>query len=240
MQSPDYQRDGITLYCGDCLEIIPSANVPIDLLLTDPPWGVNNDCDYTRFSGGQRKNSALPQGRVHKAIEGDDKPFDPSPWINFPGVVLWGSNHFSDKLPPGGMLIWDKKQDGLEGKFMSDAEVAWRKGSVGCFLFRHVWDGFNRDSERGEHFHPSQKPVALMQWCIERHRNVNTVCDPYLGAGATALACIRLGLKFVGCEKDPVHFATCIKRIEAALNADRNCLFPVHKQKTETQSLLFE
>lgn len=239
-RSPDYQRDGITLYMGDCLEIVPTLEVSIDLLLTDPPWGVSNNCDYTRFSGGQRKNATLPQGRVHNAIEGDDRPFDPTPWIDFPNVVLWGSNHFSDKLPPGGLLIWDKKNDGLEGKFMSDAEAAWRKGSVGCFLFRHVWDGFNRATERGEHYHPSQKPVALMQWCIERHKDVKTVCDPYLGAGATALACIRMGLQFVGCEKDPTHFATCVKRVERALNEDRDSLFPQGKERvTRVQKPLF-
>lgn len=124
-RSPDYQRDGITLYLGDSEEIaIELEDEGVDLVLADPPYGTKNDCDYTRFTGGQRKNATLRQGRVHKPIAGDDKPFNPSLWLGFPNVVLWGANNFSDRLPQGAWFVWDKKNDGLEGKFMSDCEVA--------------------------------------------------------------------------------------------------------------------
>lgn len=225
MQKPDYQRDGITLYCGDCLDILPELS-GIDLLLADPPYGTKNDCDYTRFSG------------VHPAIIGDNVPFDPAPFLEYQNVVLWGSNNFSDKLPPGALLVWDKKNDGLEGKFMSDAEVAWKKGGCGVFMFRHVWDGFNRASERGQHYHPSQKPVALMEWCIGRHKGVKLVCDPFMGSGPSAVACFNLGIEFIGIEKDPVHFATAVKRIEAALNTDRDSLWTAKQLAKETQGVL--
>jgi len=237
-RSPDYQRDGITLYCGDCLEILPEIGA-VDAVITDPPYGVSNDCDYTRFTGGQRKNATLPQGRVHQAIEGDDKPFDPAPWLDFPHVVLWGANNFSERLPQGAWFVWDKKNEGLEGKFMSDCEVAWRKGGVGVFMFRHVWDGFNRATERGEHHHPSQKPVALMEWCIERHPKANVILDPYMGSGTTGVACVRLGKQFVGIEKEDAHFATAVKRIDAALDTDRDSLWTA-KQLAEQQRPLFE
>lgn len=238
MRKPDYQRDGITLYCGDCLEILPELS-GVDAVVTDPPYGTKNNCDYTRFSGGQRKNATLRQGRVHAAIVGDDVPFDPMPFIDYENVVLWGANNFSHKLPPGGLLVWDKKNDGLEGKFMSDAEVAWKKGGCGVFIFRHVWDGFNRASERGQHLHPSQKPVALMQWCIERHKGVRRVCDPYMGSGPTAVACLNLSVEFIGIEKDPQHFATAVKRIDAALDADRDSLWTAKELAKETQPELF-
>ena len=105
MSTPYYEHNGITIYHGDCLEILPELG-PVDLLLSDPPYGANNNCDYTRFSGGQHESR-----RYCLNIKGDDKPFDPSPFVDFPEVILWGFNFFSDKLEPGTILIWCKKRD---------------------------------------------------------------------------------------------------------------------------------
>jgi site-specific DNA-methyltransferase (adenine-specific) len=212
MLKPYYQDEYATIYHGDCREILPQL-APVDLVLTDPPYGTNNNCDYTRFSGGQRKNATLRQGRVWDSVSGDNEPFDPGFLLNFPNVVIWGANNFSDRLPAGAWLVWDKKHPGLEGKFMSDCEVAWKKGGCGVFLFRHVWDGFNRASEKGKHFHPTQKPVALFRWCLSLFPKANTVLDPFMGSGTTLRAAKDLGLKSIGIEIEEQYCEIAAKRL---------------------------
>jgi DNA modification methylase len=85
---------------------------------------------------------------------------------------------------------------------MSDAEVAWFSRGRGVYIFSHTWDGFNRASERQTAYHPSQKPVALMRWCLQRARLAPgaLVFDPYMGSGPVAQACKELGFRYVGCD----------------------------------------
>ncbi len=233
--SKEVQIGECRLILGDCLEVLPTLGT-VDGVITDPPYGVKNNCDYTRFTGGKRANTKMRQGIAHASVAGDDTPFDPSPFLGFSNVCLWGANNYSDRLPQGAWYVWDKKDDGLEGKFMSDCEVAWRKGGVGVFIFRHVWDGFNRDSERGEHHHPTQKPVALMIWCVERNSSGgDRVLDPFMGSGTTGVACIRTGRKFIGIEKDPKYFDIACRRIEAEYQ--RSALFPPEVEPMQSNFL---
>lgn len=215
MSLETFQAPGIQLYHADCRDLLPQLG-KIDAVVTDPPYGISHDTDYTRFVGGKARSRDFGG-----AIIGDNEPFDPSPWLDFPKVILWGANCFSDKLPMGTWLVWQKRPEDQLGTFMSDAEVAWQRGGHGCYLFKHVWNGFDRDSERGKTLHPTQKPVALMKWCIERLRLKpgSTILDPYAGSAPVALAAMELGHNYVGIERDATHFATARKRIKRA--ADR-------------------
>ena len=78
-----------------------------------------------------------------------------------------------------------------------------------------------------------------MVWCIERHPNAKLVFDPYMGSGSTGIACVQTGKRFIGIEKDPEHFATAVKRIDAALNADRDSLWTAKELAKEVQPDLF-
>ncbi len=189
------------------------ACLEADAIVTDPPYGVGNNNRYSRFSGGQAK---LHRGRDYRPIVGDDQPFDPSPWLGFPKVLLFGFNCFSHRLPMGSLLIWCKRRDSVLGKFLSDCEVAWFNRGRGIYLFHHEWSGFMRESERGKSLHPTQKPVALMKWCIERMRlrPGSTIVDPYMGSGSTGVAALEMGHKFIGVECDAGYFATAAKRLK--------------------------
>ena len=138
---PYYQDDTLTIYNEDCRNI---PHIKADLLLSDPPYGVDNDCDYTRFTNGLHDNH-----NFHKGIPGDSEPFDPTPWLSYKKVVLWGANYYANKLPMGTWLVWLKKRDNQLGTFLSDCEIAFQKGGKGVFLYRHFWHGFDRASERG-------------------------------------------------------------------------------------------
>jgi len=200
-----------TLHLADCLTIID--DLPhIDAVVTDPPYGAKTDTDYTRFSGG-----LSPSRNHHQGIKGDDLPFDPAPWLSFPKVVLFGYQYFAAKVPVGTILVWNKKRPTQLGTFMSDCELAWQKGGHGVYLFNHVWHGFDRESERGKTLHPTQKPVALFKWIIERQKLKPgaTILDPYLGSGATGIAALELGFNFIGAEIEPSYFEIAKQRIEA-------------------------
>ena len=150
---------------------------------------------------------------------GDDRPFDPGPWLMFPTVLLWGYNWFSDRLPAGRLLIWDKQENGGSGDF-SEAEVAWQNRVGAIKMFRHMWLGVQRASQVGDaRLHPTEKPVALMAWCLDQAKVKPgaVVIDPYMGSGTTGIACLRTGRRFIGIEKDPVHFQTALERIRREL-----------------------
>jgi site-specific DNA-methyltransferase (adenine-specific) len=210
---PTWQTaDGaVQLYLGDCLDI--QIELSERAVVSDPPYGVSNNCDYTRFSGG-----LSPSHNYHRGIIGDSEPFNPRPWLSAKEVILWGFPYFAAYLEIGTTLVWNKKAANQLGTFLSDCELAWMKGGVGVYLFNHVWNGFDRQTERGEEvYHPSQKPVALMDWCISKVKS-ETIVDPYMGSGTTIVAGFRAGRRVIGIEKEPKYFDIAVKRIEAELN----------------------
>lgn len=196
---PYYQDSAVTIYHGDCREMaLPAA----DLLLSDPPYGMSNNADYSRFSGG---NTRRGPGTRHENITGDQQPFEPARFLQFPNVILWGINHYWNALPPGGSLVWIKRNDGAFGTFLSDAEVAYISGRSGVYCFRKVFAGSSKAVDAGfgayaESAHPNQKPVTLMSWCMGFFPNAVVTLDPFMGSGTTLRAAKDLGRKAIGIE----------------------------------------
>jgi site-specific DNA-methyltransferase (adenine-specific) len=208
----------IDLRLGDCLTILPTLS-KVNAIVTDPPYGMKWDTNCTRFSGGSeasKKKRGTVGGHVWESpIDGDDRPFDPSPWLEFPKVILWGSNHFGSRLPVGTTLVWVKRNDHAFGSFLSDAEIGWMKGGCGIYLHKDL----SMYAIAKHRVHPSQKPVGLMRWCIQRLK-LNpgaTILDPYMGSGSTGIAAVELGFNFIGIESDPLHFATAQRRFRSAM-----------------------
>lgn len=200
------------LYHGDCLDYFDKiAPASIDAVITDPPYGINH-----RRGRSVNRGKGVTLGTV--GIIGDDKPFDPSPWLNFPIVVLFGANWYADRLPAGRWLIWDKQEHGGSGDF-SEAEIAWCNRGRALKIFRHMWLGVQRASEIGKpRLHPTQKPVKLMEWVMKVSGvpQNGTVFDPYMGSGTTGVACANTGRRFIGVERDPNYFAVAQDRIATA------------------------
>lgn len=196
------------LILGDAREIVPTLT--FDSIVSDPPYGMGADTNYQRFSAGsdmsRRKRGA---GAKYPPVIGDDQPFDPSPFLAAKHVILWGFNHFSQRLPQGGGLVWVKRKPEAYGTFLSDAELAWEKGKTGVYCFTSYPQAMAHDRH-----HPTQKPVDLMQWCLKR--TSGSVCDPFMGSGSTGVAAMRDGRDFIGCEIDPTYFEIACKRIEQA------------------------
>jgi len=198
------QWQNVTMINADCLDALP---IEADAVISDPPYGMKWD---GRIKSGKNGHTAGDARRPAVKIHGDDEPFDPEPWLEYPKVVLFGCNHYAQRLPVGTTLIW-----AFCNGWLSDAEIAWMKGGVGCYCKRDT----SHNALANEREHPTQKPVTVMAWCLEMAKVPigATVLDPYAGSGTTAIACIRTGRKFIGIEKDPKHYQTACERIDREL-----------------------
>lgn len=196
------------LLCGDSTKAEDLSRLmggePIESVVSDPPYGVDFDTDYRRFT-----DKGKSTGNKHDPIANDDKPFDPEPWLGFKTVVLWGGNCFSMRLPLGSWLVWDKRfANGTA--WLSDAEIAWMKGGHGAYIFAETSQGAVRP-EKVEH--PTQKPLSVMAWSIEKSKAGPVVVDPYLGSGTTMLAAERSNRLCYGIELAPKYVAVILERL---------------------------
>jgi len=223
-----------TLYHGDALDVLPTLQ-KVDAIISDPPYGQAYKVN-TFYAGGTRESSVVQRNgktlkvnpNVYDAIEGDDKPFDPAPWVNAaPIVILWGAHKFADRLPPGGWLVWDKVPTG-KVRDQGDGEAAWINQDRPLRIFRLLWDGLcvgkgaRHEVTAGQkRYHPTQKPEILMRWCIAQAGNPQSVLDGYMGSGSTGVACAQMGVTFFGVEKSRRNFDIACERIDNAYRQAR-------------------
>jgi site-specific DNA-methyltransferase (adenine-specific) len=217
-----------TLYCGDCRDILPSLP-PVDCVVTDPPYGIK----YVKGKGGSdgayRGKVSAANSRHHAAIIGDDKPFDPSLLLQFDNVLMWGANHYCKRLPDGGRwLAWNKLGTIESFDSFSDVEFAWHNKGRASRICNFMWKGglacVKKGEDNGRRYHPTQKPVGLMAWCLDQvgSQPGQTVLDPYMGGGPTGLACIRTGRNFIGIELERQYFDIACQRIQKEWNAKKS------------------
>lgn len=195
------------LYRGDCLEILPLLP-KVDAVITDPPYGIGI---CTRVSFQERQ-------------EWDMARIDPRPFLEIGEKHLfWGGQYIAELLPASeSWLVWVKRPlDGIKkSQCHSTVELAWADWGKARFK-KHVWDGGKREGKPENRLfcHPSQKPVEVMEWCLEGV--VGVVLDPYMGSGTTGVACTNLGLPFIGVEKEKEFFDIACERIENAQRQQR-------------------
>ena len=200
-----------TLLLGDCLAVMPTLG-RFDAVVTDSPYGIG----FSHGGGGGKL--ARSTKLDHMPIIGDEKPFDPAPLLAL-GIpaVLWGGNHFADRLPASqSWLTWDKRCADYSND-QADCEMAWTNLGFPARMFRHVWNGMLRGSEsKTPRVHPTQKPVALMEWCLGFLPDAKTILDPFMGSGTTLVACQRMGRHGTGIELDPDYFDIACRRVDEA------------------------
>jgi DNA modification methylase len=208
----------VILLCADCLNLLPQLEAgSVDAVVTDPPYGI-----------GEAKNN-----NASRSCLAASKDYGQSDWDNEPASqeaiaecrrvsswqVIFGGNYFD--LPPSSCwLVWDKLNGAND---FADCELAWTNLRRAVRRIQFRWHGMIRD-EDGERFHPTQKPVRVMEWCFEQIENARTIgsgladiLDPFMGSGTTGVACVRTGRRFIGIEKEPKYFDIACRRIEAEL-----------------------
>lgn len=207
-----HTADGsVVLVNGDCLDVLPHLEAgSVDCVVTDPPYGID-------YGNGGGFSASHGWGPWRENVEWDkDRPakaaFDAILKLGVP-TSIWGGNYFTDYLPPSSKwLVWDKGQTDFS---LADCEVAWC--SWGGALRRIMYP--RSHALRDGKVHPTQKPVAVMEWNLAQ---LPPKCGPvaldcYLGSGTTGIACVRTGRRFIGIEKEAKYFAIAVKRITAEL-----------------------
>lgn len=209
---PYFEQDGITIYHGDCRDVLPTLP-KVDLVLTDPPYGIRLNVDNSRFSGGHNPKRRGTTLAAREKIIGDNLSFDPSFLLNFgKRQIIWGWHNFPDKLPAGTCLVWLKRNEAAFGSFLSDAETAWMSKGRGVYCIRDL----SNNSITRTRTHPTQKPVGLMQWCIEKSRAAGLILDPFMGSGTTLVAARNLKRRAIGIEIEEKYCEIAAKRLQAA------------------------
>ena len=194
-----------TLYRGDCFEILPTLG-KVDALVTDPPYGL----------GEAKKNVSrgdLAIAKDYGQKSWDDKTADKEVALAVSitnSAVVFGGNYYN--LPPSPCwLVWDKINGNTH---FADCELAWTNTKGAVRQKRFMWNGMLRDNKEQRGDHPTQKPVAVMEWAIAFTKG--DVLDPFMGSGTTGVACMNLSRKFIGIEVDPKYFDIACERIKQA------------------------
>lgn len=187
-----------TLYLGDCREVMPVLG-PVDAVVTDPPYGIGAAKGIGKY--GRRRGFTG---------DWDDAPADLTGLPSVPSII-WGGNYFP-LSPSRAFLVWDKGA-GFRNRNFAEAELAWCSYDANARVFSY--DPLARGDYKQKK-HPTQKPVALMQWCLGFLPDAKLILDPFMGSGTTGVACVKAGRSFIGVELDPDYFEIACQRIRDA------------------------
>lgn len=224
------------LYMGDCLEVMDDLinfEVEFDAVITDPPYNIS------------RKNNFKTMGRAGIDFGEWDKDFDLTSWISYCEPLLkkggnivifndWKNmSYIVNALEINGFDIKDlirwKKTNPMprnrDRRFITDYEVAvWAVKKGGKWTFNRLSDTYERPeivskitskSEKIFGGHPTQKPIEVMEWVINRLSNVgDLIFDPFMGSGTTGVACLKTNRKFVGVDNDEKSFNMSCERLK--------------------------
>jgi DNA modification methylase len=187
LTDPYYQDEWATIYHGDCREILPGLG-PVDLVLTDPPYGIDAD--------GFRAGLLFS-------------------WIGETPAVIWGSQNWPHLLPhKGRWCCWDKRCGERADKMLGSAfELAWENRKSGFNTMVRVLHGGVVNADGGKRMHPTQKPVRLFTAILARYGCATTIIDPFMGSGTTLVAAKNLGRKSIGIEIEERYCEIAAERL---------------------------
>ena len=204
-----YKTDNGVLYHGDCLEIMSELE-PVDLVLTDPPYGIK------AYSTGVMGGGVLAKQSKYKATTWDnsipDKKIFDLVIAKSKNQIIFGGNYFVEYLKNSSCwLVWNK--DNGNNNF-ADCELAWTSFKTATRIIKWRWQGMLKEAPETR-YHPTQKPVGLFAWILDKYsKPTDTILDCFLGSGTTAIACERLNLKWIGIEKEEKYCEIAVKRIK--------------------------
>lgn len=200
---------GIVIYHGKAEQVVPHLE-PVDLLVTDPPYGI----------GEARKNNAsrgkLAVAKDYGRSDWDDAP--PPAWLldqcrsKARYQIIFGGNYFT--MPPSSCwLVWDKDNGACD---FADCELAWTNLPKAVRRLKFRWAGMLQENmdDKEHRWHPTQKPLPVMRWAIQQApAECKTILDPFMGSGTTLRAAKDLGLKAIGVEQNERYCEVAVKRL---------------------------
>ena len=213
---------------GDCLDIMREMpDKCVDLVLTDPPYGINI---ASNGKVGRDKPFGKSGGNIIKSFD-----YKPQDWDTEPpsgeffkeifrvskNQIIFGGNYFVEHLTSSPCwIVWDKDNSGD----FADCELAWTSFKTAVRKFKYRWNGMLQENMRDKErrIHPTQKPVALFEWILRLYSKPgDIILDPFLGSGTTVAACINLERQYIGIEISPDYVLASQQRIKKATEQRR-------------------
>ena len=202
------------IHCCDCLDLMREMpDKSVDLVLTDPPYGIG---DKLAIGGATKRNLmqelylSSPWEDIAPSKEYFDEIFRVSK-----NQIICGGNYF-DLPPTRGFIVWDKIKFASN---YSQVEYIWTSFDCISRIFKYCSNGGFVIKPEDKHEHPTQKPLALIKWILEKYSDEGmTVLDPFMGSGTTCVACKKLGRNYIGIEKEPEYIKIAEKRLEKVNN----------------------
>lgn len=201
------------LILGDCREVLPTLG-KVDAVVTDPPYGIKRDKGFEDFGGF---GAPIARRRYEQDNWDSERPSEEVFALLLSAAksaIIFGGNFFTDYLPVNGhWIVWDKLNT---MPTFGDCELAWT--NIPRKSVKKVTVEYNGliGKEESRH-HPTQKPVAVMRWCLDAlPKPADSILDPFMGSGTTGVACAKAGKTFIGIEREPSYFEIACRRISEA------------------------
>ena len=216
------------LICGDSTDINVIEKLmdgeKIDLVLTDPPYGISIQHKDGRIGSEKKadsKGKRVTGATIYAPFQNDDTTDTAEAAYNLLStisekIIFWGGNYFTKFLPfSDGWIVWDKRcNDDMRNNF-ADGEVAWCSFHTPIRIYHQMWNGMIREGESEKRVHPTQKPVKMLCNILKEFSSENNIIvDVFGGSGSTLIACEQLGRKCYMCELDPHYVDVIINRWE--------------------------
>jgi len=207
------------VHCADCLELMREMpDKSVDLVLTDPPYGIKRDKGFGGAIGFGGHGAPI-QRRTYDDEWDTERPSKEAFDLileKSKHAIIFGGNFFSDLLPAGKhWIVWDKQNT---MPTFGDCELMWT--NIDRNSVKKVKIQYNGlIGKEPERFHPTQKSLKVIEWVLQNYSEPgDTILDPFLGSGTTAVACKKLGRNFIGIEKEPAYITIAEKRLEKVNN----------------------
>src|SRR3990167_4415030 len=194
MNRVEHLSDSVTLYLGDCRDVLPSLG-KVDAVVTDPPYGIgfkyaSHDDDPKKWFGLMDQVVPLCRSAAHFVI---------MPSCAVKRLPWWYANH-----KPDWIVAWHKGSPGHQSAIgFNDWEphVVWGRPLM------PMHDHFSTPCGFDNNGHPCPKPTEYAMWLVSRAApRYGTIADPFMGSGTTGVACVQLERKFIGIEIEPKYF----------------------------------
>ena len=207
--TPYYETELGRLYHGDCLEIMPMLE-PVDLVLTDPPYGIGESNEKNASRGCIAKTTDFGSYDWDKKKVSDEHVLQIIKASK--NQIIFGGNYYGSILGDTSCyLVWNKDNGKTD---FADCELAWTSFKTATRIIRWRWQGMLKECKE-KRYHPTQKPFGLFVAILEKYaQQTDLICDPMFGGGTTLLACERLNRRWIGIEIEEKYCEIAAKRIE--------------------------
>ena len=210
-----YELGEHRLLCGDSVAITDVERLldsnTMDMVYTDPPYGISIQKKGGNVGGGKlAKVQHYEHFKNDISTETAKDAYNLCSSMGIEVLIFWGANYYAESLPPSSCwIVWDKENTGN----FSDVELAWCNLKRASRIYKQMWNGMIREGETGKEVQPTQKPIALAEWCFDKFSPEGKhVLDLFGGSGSTLIACEKTNRHCYMIELSPHYCDVIVKR----------------------------